>query len=155
MSLHVCILSVSRPALEELVGGLGGSDYALIVCLGVAPADDFQIEVVARNILADGVSGQECVAGQPACLLSTAYLTGNLMKPHFGRLSYNAGDYYCNELYYRCLQHVFGAGAQNFARTGLCPVVFIHVPPLHAVSYEDGLARLKDIMQRIIASNLK
>lgn len=162
-SVTVEILDVNRASILKLVNKLGQSrirsqPYHLIIMMGVSGSShQFHVEVLAKPILAEPNQaegdGEANGFTSEYTLMTTINLADNAMTPHNPtQLSFDAGNYFCNELYYRVLSLIYSKKIQNATKTGLLPAVFIHVPPPDHVDFALGLLQLQALVHNVIKS---
>lgn len=115
-----------------------------------AKEKDIRIEVLAQRVLAqDGQELDESMDFPDGdnILLSTAFLAHPLMSSHQHRLSFDAGAYFCNELYYRTLLHISSLTTTSTA--AFPPAIFLHVPPAETLPVESGIIVVLDVIRKI------
>ncbi len=118
--------------------------YDAIILLGVnGGAADFCLELMATDVPAEGHEKE------PGGKLIT---TVNLSNPSWFNnqhlYSFDAGTYYCNQLYYMVLNIVYSR--RQVRDDHILPVMFIHVPPFEAVPVSVGLEKLNEIIIAIM-----
>jgi pyrrolidone-carboxylate peptidase len=148
VTFTVRILQVTRKDVLEFIDFLRADAFDIVIMLGVSAKEtDVKIEVLGKRILVQ--DGNELDYGSqfppgPDTLLSTTYLGHPLMINYQKNLSFNAGNYFCNELYYRTLLYLYLQADKQCS-----PALFLHVPPLHKMSIEAGIRVILDILQKI------
>lgn len=154
VQLTTKIIPVNAKAVSEFVNSLGKSlltkTYAAVIMMGVAgDSYDFRIELLAKGIRAslEEPFDQDCIPR----LLTTLNMSSSQWLPYIGLYSFDAGSYYCNQLYYDVLRLVYQHGIT--VGNTLLPVVFIHVPPAERMSSEEGVHRLKSIIRTIVETS--
>ena len=154
MKLPVDDAGVRFVETELTIGNPEG--WSGIIHLGLEnKAKGLKVEVAALN---NRASDNRTVVGDGPTILPTTLDLGNLRLPRAllsalansssgspgGALelwSRDAGDYYCNEIFYRTLWAVRVASGsrrpREGSRSGLLPVVFVHLPePTRAITLE-------------------
>lgn len=136
--------------IESIVNNLNIENYEIILMLGLSPmAKTFQLELVGRNKRAkmknhnnkEEGEGEEKIENDKSDLLTTTLDIGSFrMLPSRVMWSIDAGDYYCNELYYRML--IKGQFANS-------RIVFCHVPPFESIPFEEGIEIIDEIIKKI------
>lgn len=150
----VRILKVTRKDVLEFIDFLKINPFDIIIMLGVsAKESDVKIEVLGKRVLAEDGNeldpDSQFLTG-PVTLLSTTYLGHYLMIDYQKHFSFDAGSYFCNEIYYRTLLHLYSeVDKQN------TPALFLHVPPLHKMPKERGVRTTLDILQRVFHIHFK
>jgi len=145
------IITVNHVGLEDFarfISSIPTGFLDAIIHLGVdASEPDFKLEITASNLLASKGHGPE---GRKR-LLTTCNMSSSRWATFLAQYSFDAGSYYCNQLYYSTLTTVYN---QPLTRKGsFLPVIFVHVPTFEAIPLEVGLAELKDIIAAIIATS--
>ncbi|KAJ6240612.1 hypothetical protein M0813_03079 [Anaeramoeba flamelloides] len=154
------ILSVDEKGVKSVASYLGDhpDEFCLVVHMGLySSAPWIRLETVATNILAhDDLNPPKPIfVGGPDFLPTTLDL--NMlsiadMKDSLGVSKFwtrDAGEYFCNEIYYRTLYQTRIKGIRNNGK--FLPVLFIHLPKEETVSIEQDLAAVSKVIQ-IIAS---
>lgn len=148
------IIQVNTKAVSEFVDSLEKylltKTYDAVIMMGVAgDSSDFRIELLAKGIRA---SLEEPVdeEGIPR-LLTTLNMSRSKWLPYIDLYSFDAGSYYCNQLYYDVLRLTYQQGIT--VGDTILPVVFIHVPPADRMSSEEGIHRLKSIIRTIMETS--
>ncbi|CAE7715181.1 pcp, partial [Symbiodinium pilosum] len=100
-------------------------------------AKGLKLETMAANVRA--LKRGRVVVGGPQLLPTTGDLGAvalNTQNPH-ELWSRDAGDFFCNEIYYRTL---FSIREHRRLRCpgALIPSIFIHVPPLHKMPLQES-----------------
>ncbi|KAF4674596.1 hypothetical protein FOL47_008987 [Perkinsus chesapeaki] len=112
---------------------------AAIVLLGLEDrAKGLKLEIAAKNVLADSNSSLPIIAKEQYILPSTAKL-GYINTTHTEEpleWSVDAGNYYCNEIYFRTLSEIRSQGLN-------IPTIFVHLPEpsTSSVGEDDRLIR--------------
>lgn len=149
----VKIIQVNSNAVAEFVDALNRTmhteHYDAVVMLGVAgDASNFRIELLAKGIKAslDDLVDEKAVPR----LLTTLNMSCLCWCPYLNIYSFDAGSYYCNQLYYDVLELIY---KQNITSgSTFLPAVFIHVPPFEQLSVDEGISSLKNIIMAIVES---
>jgi len=143
------VLDVSYSAVERFVFQRDAARFEHLLLLGAAPSRKFLTpELFARNTyggVADvaGVrrSG-EIENGKPLLLTTTLFddqlLASALADDPKMRLSYDAGSYLCNFIYYEALSQFPDK-----------KVGFVHVPSFDVIPFEDQLQSLNALMMAV------
>lgn len=148
VELTMCIIEVEQGAIEIFLDDFDFSDYDLIILMGVAgDAPTHRIEVLARDIK---VTTERPSVPCPKTLLTTMNMSQTGWADHLHRYSYDAGAYYCNYLYYRVLDTIYGGKLQRMGRW--IPAVFVHVAPFYNLPLDEGFKELQKIVQQAMDS---
>jgi len=145
---HV-VLEVSYSAVERFVFQRDAPRFERLLLLGAAPGRKFLTpELFARNTYggAADVTGVrrsgEIEDGKPLLLTATLFddelLASALADDPKMRLSYDAGSYLCNFVYYAALSRF------PDKRVG-----FVHVPSFDVIPFEDQLQSLNALMMAV------
>eukprot|EP00927_Polykrikos_kofoidii_P048804 TRINITY_DN43000_c0_g1_i1.p1 TRINITY_DN43000_c0_g1~~TRINITY_DN43000_c0_g1_i1.p1 ORF type:complete len:361 (+),score=41.24 TRINITY_DN43000_c0_g1_i1:58-1140(+) len=144
----------------HVVDGSDGSiPYDAVVHLGVEDfAKGLKLEIAASNTLASDPHLPAVAGG--AQLLATTVNTGWLDPVAIGAAaklngtqaelwSRNAGDFYCNEVYYRTLDFIRTENV--IVNSGaLLPAVFVHVPNVRTDTVEADSEAVKQIVAHVL-----
>lgn len=144
---------------DALVRALAEVRPTVCVCLGMAPGPSIRLERLAANFRGSGKLDnaganpdiEAVVSGAPPAYYSALPLEAMLASLRAAgfdaAISGSAGDFLCNEVYYRLMHTVATTGAP--ARGG-----FVHVP----VREEDGgasVAHTTDAVRTLLAAALR
>lgn len=150
----VKIIEVNSHGVAKFVNSLeqtyATEKYDAVILMGVAgDSSDFRIELLAKSIRAS-LGDPDDEDGIPR-LLTTLNMSRTKWLPYTGLYSFDAGSYYCNQLYHDVLSLVYG---RNWAvGDTYLPAVFLHVPPEEKMSINEGIHRLKGIIKTVIETS--
>ena len=115
-------------------------------------AKGLKLETMAFNAKAS--STDPVVPEGPHLLPTTGDLGAvalNTQNPH-ELWSRDAGNFYCNEIYYRTL-YLIREQKQKRCRGALVPCLFIHVPPLHLMPLSESSRFVKTLLGELIRAS--
>ena len=187
VSIFSSVLDVTAEAVSNFTQH---EDAIAIVHMGYfEPENGMRLEIIAANVLSEGNDGDPIIEGGPQLLPTTVDLsrcfqdtpdyiqeenrdTDNefydadfvnyheqfMAKWHFSR---NAGEYFCNEIFYRTtyrtrMENTTDVNGdrlkQDTIEKQLIPVIFVHLPPLDAIPLEKQAYFVYQVLQEIVAS---
>ena len=146
------ILPVSYRAVTRFIEELDGESFSHLLMLGVHGAGPhIRVETTARNVTSsrpdvDGFGPNTGVVrpGSPHALGGTLWPSLNLSRlldEHDAVMSYKAGDYLCNFIYYEALN-----------RFPSKLVGFLHVPDVDRLGIEEQQKAVQHLIEQIEAS---
>ena len=150
-SITSVVLPVDEAGVSYAAGLVSRGAVAAVVHLGLEDATrDLRVEVAGHNILAGprgapnsgNCTTRPVFAGEPCTLATTANLGRLALRPR-ERWSTSAGDFFCNEVYYRTLR------AARRGSVPLVPVAFVHLPSEATRPVDAYLSRLADVVHAL------
>lgn len=150
--------------LEALIDDVGKVPYAAVLHTGLEDlAKGLKLEVVASNVRANVDGLTNCAVPQAPKLLPTTVNTGWFQLSEIAKgqpqelsstrelWSRDAGDFYCNEVYYRTLQAIRSLGVKaSVGGVALLPAMFLHVPGPN----ESSLQADVDVVRQVVGHAL-
>lgn len=129
--------------------------FDLVIMLGVDErACHFQLELVATDAFPDIYEdGKMPVVTHR--YLATSNMAHTMWLPYRQNYSFDAGSYFCNNLYYKLLDAInTGPITLPLRPTQLLPACFVHVPPYDAfVDLNGAVGILTDIVRTFAATS--
>ena len=150
-SITSVVLPVDEAGVSYAAGLVSRGAVAAVVHLGLEDATrDLRVEVAGHNILAGprgtpnsgNCTTRPVFAGEPCTLATTANLGRLALRPR-ETWSTSAGDFFCNEVYYRTLR------AARRGSVPLVPVAFVHLPSEATRPVDAYLSRLADVVHAL------
>lgn len=146
ISVTVKILPVNPDGIQQFMHYLleHWRRYDLVIMLGVAAESSaFRIELLAHHstLSFPDIDG-------PSILPTTLGLTMKHWLPYLSHYSYDAGTYFCNDIYYSTLHFIYNQACVR-PDGHLLPAVFVHVPQLDTIPISQGLEFLKQFLHDI------
>ncbi len=146
------VLPVSYRAVRQFIEELDGGSFSHLLLLGVhGSGPHLRVETMARNVTSSrpdvegfGPDNGIVRAGAPNALGGTLWPTLNLSRfldEHDAVISYDAGDYLCNFIYFEALN-----------RFPSKLVGFLHVPDVDRLGIEKQQRAVQDLIELIEAS---
>lgn len=141
------VLPVCYAAVEDFLRGYRLERREPLLMLGVARTNDLiHIERTARNLTselpdADGVilSGTQLSTSEPGAITNDLATQIALRSMGTYEVSDDAGAYLCNYIFFRAVTEM-----------PVVPSLFVHVPPIDKISYDEQLEALVDIRDTMI-----
>lgn len=138
------ILEVSYAAVDQFLEELSADSFDLLVMLGVSgKSQRMQFEMNARNWVGSTSDVRGTVLGpaeidpaDPPQFTISSPLT--ISASEHWEVSFDAGEYLCNYIFFRALQRFFGPR-----------ILFIHVPPFEAMPHEVQLREIRWMLAQL------
>ena len=130
--------------IESIVDNLNIDKYKVIFMIGLSSEIKvFHLELVAKNKKADRKVDENEKIDKDRCdmMLTTTIDIGSFrILPKDVVWSVDAGNYYCNELYYRMLLKCQFTDHR---------IIFCHVPQFKSIPFERGIKIITEIIEKI------